>query len=73
MDKLKRDTALGVVFFAGLGLLLWATQELSGFQFEEKQVIRAEFANARGLRTGEQVIVHPPDTLADGQRVEPRA
>ena len=26
-----------------------------------------------GLKAGERVIVHPADTLADGQRVEPRA
>jgi HlyD family secretion protein len=26
-----------------------------------------------GLRPGERVIVHPADTLADGQRIEPRA
>jgi HlyD family secretion protein len=26
-----------------------------------------------GLRAGERVVVHPADTLADGQRVAPRA
>ncbi|MCA8954771.1 MAG: MCE family protein [Planctomycetes bacterium] len=57
MNKLKRDTLLGLVFFAGLALLLWATQELSGFSLSPKQLVRVTIDNARGLRLGEPVFV----------------
>jgi phospholipid/cholesterol/gamma-HCH transport system substrate-binding protein len=46
-----------MVFFGGLALLLWATQELSDITFGERQVLTVEFDNARGLRVGEPVFV----------------
>jgi len=57
MNKAKRDWLLGMVFFAGLALLLWATQELNGVSLTPKQIIGVRFDNARGLRTGETVFV----------------
>ena len=57
MDKTRRDTVLGLVFFTGLGLLLWATAELQDLGFGDRQVLTVDFVNARGLRTGEPVFV----------------
>ncbi len=57
MDKNKRDTLLGLVFFGGLVLLIWATATLSNLSFTEKQEIKVQFANAKGLRIGEPVYV----------------
>ena len=57
MDKVKRDTVLGLVFFVGLGLLLWATAELQDIGFGKRQVLTVDFDNARGLRSGEPVFV----------------
>ena len=57
MQRLKRDTLLGIVFFAGLALLLWATQELSGLSLTRKQKVQVRIANAQGLRVGEPVFV----------------
>ena len=57
MNKAKRDSLLGLVFFVGLGLLLWATQELNGISLTPKQVISVRLDNARGLRIGESVFV----------------
>jgi ABC-type transporter Mla subunit MlaD len=57
MKKGTRDSVLGLVFFGGLGLLLWATQHLSDISFGTRQMITVEFANARGLREGEPVFV----------------
>jgi phospholipid/cholesterol/gamma-HCH transport system substrate-binding protein len=57
MDKGKRDTLLGLVFFVALALLLWATKELSGFRLTPPQQVTIDFANARGLRAGEPVFV----------------
>ena len=57
MEKARRDTLLGLVFFAGLALLLWATQELNGFSLSERQQLNVDLVNARGLRIGEPVFV----------------
>ena len=57
MDKVKRDTTLGLVFFGGLALLLWATQELNNVSWTPKQRVTVDFENARSLRTGEPVFV----------------
>ena len=57
MEKVRRDTLLGLVFFAGLALLLWATQELNGFSLGERQRLNVDLVNARGLRIGEPVFV----------------
>lgn len=57
MDKARRDTTLGLVFFLGLALLLWATQKLNSLSFTPKQEITAKFVDARGLRAGEPVFV----------------
>ncbi len=57
MNKGTRDTVLGMVFFSGLTLLLWATQELKDISFGDRQLLKVEFDNARGLREGEPVFV----------------
>lgn len=57
MKKGTNDTILGLVFFAGMALLLWATQQLSGLGFQQTQNLTVEFPNARGLRVGEPVFL----------------
>jgi hypothetical protein len=57
MDKLKQDTLLGVVFFVGLGLLLWATAKLSNLSFGKLPELTVAFPSAAGLRVGDSVYV----------------
>lgn len=55
--KLKRDALLGMVFFGGLGLILWATvslSRLSSLKTEDRDIF---FPNARGLKEGDKVYV----------------
>lgn len=55
--KLKRDAMLGMVFFGGLGLILWATvslSRLSSLKTEDRDIY---FPNARGLSQGDKVFV----------------
>ncbi|MCB9890768.1 MAG: MCE family protein [Planctomycetes bacterium] len=54
-DNLKRDTALGLVFFLGLLALLWATAKLGSFSLTEKQVLEVHVPHARGLKVGDNV------------------
>ncbi|MCA8971246.1 MAG: MCE family protein [Planctomycetes bacterium] len=54
-DNLKRDTALGLVFFLGLLALLWATAKLGSFSLQEKQVLEVHVPHARGLKVGDNV------------------
>ncbi len=56
-DRSKRDTVLGVVFFLGLGLLLWSTFNLGSLSLQPVQTLVVRFANAGGLRDGDPVYV----------------
>jgi phospholipid/cholesterol/gamma-HCH transport system substrate-binding protein len=57
MDKGKQDTLLGLVFFGGLALLLWATYSLTDISLAEKPTLEVVTANAGGLRAGDAVFV----------------
>jgi ABC-type transporter Mla subunit MlaD len=57
MDRIKRDTLLGLVFFGTLGLLLWATINLTDLSFGRVPPLTVFFQDARGLRTGDAVLV----------------
>lgn len=51
----KRDTALGIVFFLGIFVLLWATAQLGSLSLEEKQTLEVHVPNARSLKVGDNV------------------
>jgi len=55
--RLQRDTLLGLVFFAGLAGLGWATMSLSSLSFEERQTEKVYFDDAFELRKGDPVFV----------------
>ena len=55
--KLKRDALLGMVFFGGLGLILWATVSLSRLSSLKTEDRNVYFPNARGLKKGDKVYV----------------
>lgn len=57
MEHGKRDTLLGLVFFGGLGLLIWATAELSNFSLHPKPTLDVYFTGAGGLRVGDPIFV----------------
>ena len=57
--KTNRDTLLGIVFFAGLGLLLLATAQLKDWTaFQEPSPATVYFPSAGGLRAGDTVTVY---------------
>ena len=57
MNKAKRDTILGLVFFAGLTLLLVATATLGSFSLSELPEETIFFEDAGGIRKGDPVLV----------------
>lgn len=57
MERSRRDLLLGLVFFSGLALLLWATFTLSNISFERKGELTLRFPQASGLRDGDPVLV----------------
>ncbi len=72
MVKIKQDTVLGLVFFGGLILLLYATAVLSNFSLTPKQVLEVYFPDARGLKVGDQVFVlGTPYGIVSDVRFEP--
>lgn len=58
MERNRQDLVLGLVFFASIALLMWATIELTGLSFlGEPQQRRVWFRHASGLREGDNVFV----------------
>lgn len=57
MDRTRRDTLLGAVFFGTLVLLLWATVNLTDLSLGRVPPITAYFPDAGGLRVGDPVLV----------------
>ena len=55
MDRIKRDTLLGFVFFGTLGFLLWATVNLTDLSLSEK--IDVYFPQAGSCDVGTNVMV----------------
>jgi len=56
-DRMKRDTLLGLVFFGGLGLLLWATLNLTDLSFGKGKRLHVYFPNGIGLQVGDPVML----------------
>ncbi len=57
MDKGKQDLLLGIVFFLGLGLLLYATAQLTDLSLTKPAEMEVHFQKADGLREGDPVFV----------------
>lgn len=57
MERPRQDLMLGLVFFAGLALLLVTTLFLTGVTFEQTEYRTVWFDNAAGLRAGDNVFV----------------
>ncbi|MFQ5503925.1 MAG: MlaD family protein [Planctomycetota bacterium] len=57
MLRVRRDVVLGLVFFGGLLLLLYATMKLSKASLTRGEMIEVLFDNARGLVEGDQVFI----------------
>jgi ABC-type transporter Mla subunit MlaD len=57
MERPRQDLLLGLVFFTGLGVLIWATMTLSGPLFVEQEERVVAFPRAAGLRAGDNVYV----------------
>jgi len=55
--RLHRDTILGLVFFGGLALLLWATLNLSDLSFGGRPTWTIYFENAGQLQRGDSVML----------------
>ena len=55
MDRIKRDTLLGLVFFCTLGFLLWATVNLTDLSLSRKIVVY--FPQAGSCDVGTNVMV----------------
>ena len=55
MDRIQRDTLLGVVFFGTLGFLLWATVNLTDLSLSQELAVR--FPQAGSVDVGTNVMV----------------
>jgi ABC-type transporter Mla subunit MlaD len=55
MDRIQRDTLLGVVFFGTLGFLLWATVNLTDLSLSQELIVR--FPQAGSVDVGTNVMV----------------
>lgn len=56
-DRMKRDTLLGLVFFGGLGLLLWATLNLTDLSFGDQRRLDVYFPSGIDLQQGDPVMI----------------
>ncbi len=56
MDRIRRDTLLGLVFFGSLGFLLWATVNLTDLAVDNAR-LRVAFAQAGSCEVGTNVMV----------------
>jgi phospholipid/cholesterol/gamma-HCH transport system substrate-binding protein len=57
MTRARQDLILGLVFFGGLALLIWATFELSSLSFAPPIQAEIFFTHGAGLRAGDPVFV----------------
>ncbi|TAH34888.1 MAG: MCE family protein [Planctomycetota bacterium] len=53
----SRDFVLGLLFFSSIVLLLYITIALTGFSLRERSYLDVWFSNARGLKSGDAVLV----------------
>jgi len=57
MDRTRRDTLLGLVFFGTLAFLLWATINLTDISLGRVPPLEVWFADAGGAQAGTNVLV----------------
>ena len=57
MDRIRRDTLLGLVFFGTLAFLLWATVNLTDLAFGEVLEREVQFNDGGGAQVGTNVLV----------------
>lgn len=57
MDRLRRDTLLGLVFFGTLAFLLWATVNLTDLSLGKAPPLQVYFEDAGGAPPGTSVLV----------------
>lgn len=56
MDRIRRDTLLGIVFFGTLGFLLWATVNLTDLSLSRELVVRLSQAGSVDVGTNVMVL-----------------
>ncbi|MFM1872998.1 MAG: hypothetical protein RL398_2420 [Planctomycetota bacterium] len=57
MERIRRDTLLGLVFFGTLGFLLWATVNLTDLSLNRVPPLEVYFPDAGGAEVGTNVMV----------------
>ena len=57
MERTRRDTLLGLVFFGTLAFLLWATVNLTDVSLGDVPPLRVRFADGGGAQVGTNVLV----------------
>lgn len=57
MERIRRDTLLGLVFFGTLGFLLWATVNLTDLSLNRVPPLEVYFPDAGGVEVGTNVMV----------------
>ena len=57
MERTRRDTLLGLVFFGTLAFLLWATVNLTDISLGAVPPIEVRFADGGGAQVGTNVLV----------------
>ena len=57
MDRIRRDSLLGLVFFGTLAFLLWATINLTDMSMGKVPPLEVFFADAGGAQVGTSVLV----------------
>ncbi len=57
MNRIQRDTVLGIVFFGTIAFLLWATVNLTDVSLGKVAPLQVHFENAGGIRVGDPVLL----------------
>ena len=57
MNRMQRDTGLGIVFFGTLAFLLWATVNLTDVSLGKRPPLQVFFSDAGGIRVGDPVLL----------------
>lgn len=57
MNRIQRDTVLGIVFFGTMAFLLWATVNLTDMSLGKVPPLEVFVDNAGGIRVGDPVLV----------------
>ncbi|MGE3172878.1 MAG: MlaD family protein [Planctomycetota bacterium] len=75
MNRMQRDTMLGIVFFATMGFLLWATVNLTDVSLGRLPPVQAYFVDAGGIRVGDPVLLlgKPVGKVGETEFVRERA